>query len=188
MKKPKKNEALIVLVIATVIFSSLFLFINDQKDNKLQAVTTTISAQAEKTSQDIMPKKVDLPLWFLTESQNINIDSTGLVDGTKARFTRADPPATIVVRIEIYSFEDTEYAEDFYNSAVNKAKQSGYNEIDLSYDIECYADSFYENDLSRYNMHCHDKNIYFSINVIGNKAQDSSKYASEFFEAIIEKL
>ena len=192
MKKAKPKEVFIVLVVAAIVFSALVYFVyfsNNQKSmNPIPNTTiTTTIIEAQKTSADIIPKQSDTPMWTLTEIENVTINSTGFVEGSKARFSKDDPPATIVSRIEVYAFETEEATKKFYIDAVNEAKNDGYDEIDLSYDIECYANSFYQDGVSRYNLHCHDKNIYFVIKMIGVKTEDSSKYASEFF-VVLKKL
>jgi hypothetical protein len=189
MKKQKSKEILMFLLVAMVVFSVLIYlvyFASSQKDKNLGSVTTTIEAQ--KISADLIPKQSSVPSWKLTSTEKISINYSGFVEGSKARFSRKDGIAAITSRVEIYIFETEEAANKFYAGVVDEAKNGSYDEVELSYDIECYANSFYQDDISRYNLYCQDRNIYFAINMIGVKTEDSSKYSLEFFEAIKSKL
>src|SRR3989344_8143360 len=103
MKKPKPKEIFVVLVIAAIVFSALIYFVyfvNNQKGTNPISGTTiaTTTIEAQKTSAGIIPKQADVPEWSMTEIQNVSINSTGFVEGTKARFVRKDGIAAIVSR------------------------------------------------------------------------------------------
>ena len=190
MKKPKSKEIFVVLVVAVIVFSALIYFVNFQKNRNSNSGTTitTTPIEAQKTSADIIPKQADVLQWSLADMQSITLNSQGFIEGSKARFSRKDGVAAIVSRVEVYNFEKNENAGEFYNNEVESEKLSGYTESNISYDIECYANSLYQNEISRYNLHCHKGNVYFHIGIVGDKVQDSSKYVSEFFDVIKSKL
>lgn len=126
-----------------------------------------------KSLNDILPVRSDIATEFtIGKTKDVNLTATGFESGKELSATKMENSVGfIVVNYAVYKFSAIDYAKLYYNSIVDKTKETGgYSEISI---YRCFA---YRKDYGlQANLGtsiCQKNNIVYSVQV-------TSKYSSE---------